>query len=153
MKKISLFKGEYGFLSNFHMHKVKYEDMWFPSTEHAYQASKTLDLSMRELIACIDLPNRAKKQGRRVQMRPDWDLVKFDIMESLVRQKFSDAKLKEKLLETGEAELIEGNWWGDTVWGVCDGVGDNRLGKILMKIRQEISNETSRSTKIETRGT
>jgi ribA/ribD-fused uncharacterized protein len=72
-------------------------------------------------------------------MRPDWEQVKILIMTSLVRDKFTRHQdLKEQLLATGDAELIEGNWWGDTFWGVCKGKGENHLGKVLMKVREEL---------------
>jgi predicted NAD-dependent protein-ADP-ribosyltransferase YbiA (DUF1768 family) len=80
----------------------------------------------------------AKRYGKIVVMRPDWNDVRLAIMEDLVRQKFLTSSMERLLLSTGDAELIEGNYWGDTFWGVCRGVGENHLGKILMKIREEL---------------
>jgi len=80
----------------------------------------------------------AKKRGRKVTMREDWDQVKIPIMEDLLSQKFSDPVLAKKLVETGDSQLVEGNWWGDVFWGVCRGEGQNNLGKILMKIRERL---------------
>lgn len=80
---------------------------------------------------------QAKRRGYRVKLRDDWELVKLGIMEDLVRQKFNEKTLGDMLLATGDAELVEGNDWGDKFWGVCDGEGQNMLGKILMKVRSE----------------
>lgn len=70
-------------------------------------------------------------------MRADWEAIKFATMEGLLRRKFRHADLRAMLVATGDAELIEGNTWGDRVWGVCGGTGENRLGKMLMQIRSE----------------
>src|SRR5690606_21767015 len=104
-----------------------------------YQAAKTFSIEEREQIRNAFSPAKAKKIGRSVTLREDWENIKIDIMTDLVRQKFNISSFKEKLLATKDAELIEGNWWGDTFWGVCKGVGKNNLGKILMEIRKEIN--------------
>ena len=81
---------------------------------------------------------KAKKAGREIICRSDWKEIKDSVMELALRIKFQNKVLCEKLLNTGNSELVEGNWWGDTYWGVCEGKGENRLGKILMKIRDEL---------------
>ena len=87
-------------------------------------------------------PSKSKALGRKVTLREDWDEVKNRVMLEIVRNKFKqNPELKEKLIATGDAYLEEGNWWGDRTWGVCNGVGENRLGKILMKVRDELKNE------------
>lgn len=86
-------------------------------------------------------PSAAKKLGRRVQLRPDWEDVKVGIMEEIVRAKFTQNEvLKWRLIATGEAYLEEGNTWHDTCWGVDSktGEGQNHLGRILMKVREEL---------------
>ena len=88
-------------------------------------------------------PGEAKSAGRRLKLRTDWEKVKDQVMEDLVRKKFSDRGLARGLLETEDAELIEGNTWNDQTWGMVkdsDGKwhGQNRLGKILMKVREEL---------------
>ncbi|HKQ50267.1 MAG TPA: NADAR family protein [Phycisphaerae bacterium] len=139
---ISSFFGEYRFLSNFWPAVVEYENITFSSVEHAYQAAKTLDMAERRRIAAIVEPGDAKRAGRALRLRPDWEQVKIGVMEDCVRYKFTHhADLREKLLATGDAELIEGNTWGDRFWGVCDGQGENHLGKILMKVRAELRAE------------
>jgi ribA/ribD-fused uncharacterized protein len=136
---IESFTGDYRWLSNFHMAQVTFEDETYPSTEHAYQAAKTFlpaeRRAIREAKSCGD----AKRLGRKVSMRPDWDDVKVDIMRDLLRQKFKYPDLRQKLVETGRQHLVEGNHWNDVFWGVCAGEGENHLGRLLMDIRAEIN--------------
>ncbi len=135
------FQGEYRFLSNFWPAKVQFEGVIYPSSEHAYQAAKSLDPTERKRIAALPTPSAAKKAGAALKLRPNWDTEKFKVMETVVRDKFTrHAELRAKLLATGDTELIEGNTWGDRTWGVYRGQGENRLGKILMKIRTELRN-------------
>lgn len=84
-------------------------------------------------------PSQAKKLGRSVSLRPDWEDIKIDIMYNICKAKFTQNEtLKTNLLKTGDATLIEGNTWGDKIWGQVNGVGENNLGKILMRIREEL---------------
>jgi ribA/ribD-fused uncharacterized protein len=103
--------------------------------EHAYQASKTVVPEERARIAAASTPGQAKRLGRKLTLRSAWDTLKLATMRSLVQQKFTDRALAVALLGTDDAELVEGNTWGDVYWGVCNGVGENHLGKILMEIR------------------
>jgi len=110
--------------------------MLYPSVEHAYQAAKTFDSDYRALIQRAPTAAKAKRIGQVVPVRDNWDLVKVAVMRNLVRQKFQDEKLNEWLQNTSPAILEEGNYWGDTFWGVdLEGNGTNWLGKILMEIR------------------
>lgn len=137
---IAGFKGEFRFLSNFWPAVVELDGLFYNSVEHAYQAAKTLDETQRQTIRESSKPGDAKKLGQKIIIRPDWEQVKLQVMESLVRQKFTnDLALKDKLVSTGDEEIEETNTWGDVFWGVCQGVGTNHLGKILMKIRAELS--------------
>ncbi len=137
---IKEFQGEHRFLSNFWPAEVELDGIKYPTIEHAYQAAKTLDEERRKVIQAQTTPGEAKRAGRKVKIRPDWEDVKIGIMLDLVRQKFTNnVKLRNRLLATGDEELIEGNTWGDTFWGRCKGIGQNNLGKILMKIRKELS--------------
>ena len=115
----------------------------YPSTEHAYQAAKFLDEDIQQKIRNLPTANAAKKAGRQKGIRPDWDTVKVDIMRGLLREKFSQEPEKQVLLSTGERELVEGNWWGDTFWGVCEGKGENWLGRLLMEVRNDLRNGTT----------
>lgn len=135
------FRGKYRFLSNFQASTVEYEGELYPTVENAYQAAKTLNLYAREEFTRISA-KEAKRAGKTLTLREDWEEVKFDIMLNLVRQKFCYKPLADKLLATGDKELVEGNWWGDTYWGVCRGNGENNLGKILMKVRDELNDNT-----------
>ena len=141
MKEIRTFKNKNAFLSNFYPVFVYYEGMGFPSVEHAFQAAKTNDLETRELFMIVPTAKEAKSFGRQVKLREDWESVKVDIMEMLLRQKFARPALREQLLNTQDSILINGNNYGDTFWGVCKGEGQNQLGRLLMKIRQEIIEE------------
>lgn len=81
-------------------------------------------------------PSEAKRNGRHCKLRPDWEEVKYDVMHQIVMNKFyGNKELAQKLIDTGDAVLIEGNTWNDTTWGVCKGKGENHLGKILMSVR------------------
>lgn len=138
---IDTFFGVFRFLSNFHPAEVVYDGELYPTVEHAYQAAKTEDPRQRRLIAASATPEDAKRRGGMVTLRPGWDKIKPDIMGELLRFKFSDPQLAGLLLETGDALLVEENWWGDTYWGMVDGRGSNVLGNLLMEIREELRNE------------
>ena len=145
MPPITSFDGPHRFLSNFHPCGVTLGGERYPSVEHAYQAAKTLNDIGRETIRCCKSAGAAKRLGRCVSLRPGWDKIKLAVMMDLLRQKFSDPELKRLLLATGDAELIEGNTWGDTYWGVCDGKGENWLGRLLMQAREELQNDGAAS--------
>ena len=135
---IGRFEGEYEFLSNFWPSLIVLDRITYPTVEHAYQAAKADDRWERERMAALPTAGAAKRAGRKVALRPDWERVKVGIMEDLVRRKFADPGLAEPLLATGKAELVEGNTWNDRFWGVCRGEGRNELGKILMTVRAEL---------------
>ena len=142
---ITSFSGQYSFLSNFYLQRILYDGNWFPSVEHAFQSMKMLpaervnsNINFRAFQSPSVTPGQAKRLGRKVTMRADWDEIRQIVMETLVSKKFDYMDLRALLIETSPAELIEGNTWNDTFWGVCNGVGENHLGKILMKRRDEI---------------
>lgn len=140
---ISSFDGEFRFLSNFYGLPIEYEGISFKNNEAAFQAMKTLDKNKRLEISQMP-PNLAKRAGRTVKLREDWNDIRLQIMLDINRIKYSNEYLKKKLLATGDAELIEGNYWHDNFWGNCSCQkcvnikGENNLGKILMQIREEI---------------
>ena len=133
------FRGEYFFLSNFYSAEVTYEGYTYKNNEAAFQAQK--DLSRREEFINLN-PMMSKIKGKKVKLRDDWNEVKVSIMEEIVRCKFDqNPNIKEKLINTKGKTLIEGNKWNDTFWGMCNGKGENILGKILMKLREEYIKE------------
>lgn len=134
-KVIDSFQLEYDFLSNFYPCFVTYKGITYQSSEAAFHAQKTHDVYKQVEFTLMN-PSQSKKAGRSLALRPDWEDVKYQIMYEIVLQKFVQNEwIQQKLLATEDAELIEGNWWGDTYWGVCKGVGENNLGKILMNVR------------------
>jgi N-glycosidase YbiA len=134
------FRGPTRWLSNFHMCEIHYNGMIFQSTEHAYQAAKCINSYDALLFTDSHMTcSEAKKKGMMVLLRPDWESVKLNVMYEVNNYKFNTHNdLKEKLLATGDAILQEGNSWGDTFWGICNGKGSNHLGRILMKIRDNL---------------
>jgi N-glycosidase YbiA len=133
---IDNFSKEYAFLSNFYPSEVEFDGVIYPTVEHAFQAAKTLNPTEREMVLLAKTPGQAKRVGRTVTLIDDWDDIKFSVMYDLVRQKFNNiVELKNKLIATGTEILVEGNTWGDTYWGICRGIGENKLGEILMRVR------------------
>ena len=139
---INSFRNEYYFLSNFYEAPVTYNGITYKNNEAAFQAQKVAP-SKEAMLEFKDLnPTEAKKLGRKVSLRPDWENVKVGVMEDLVYAKFSqNTDLQEKLIDTGDEYLEEGNTWGDRVWGAVNGVGANLLGQILMEVREELKDK------------
>lgn len=137
------FVEENRWLSNFYPCVVVYEDKTYKNSEAAYQAAKTLNLEERIPFETMGA-GTSKRKGQLVTIRPDWDEVKLNVMYDIIKDKFCrNLELTVKLLETGDKYLEETNWWNDTFWGVCKGVGTNHLGKILMKVREELKDPSS----------
>lgn len=134
------FFGAYRFLSNFWTCPVPFEGITYPSLETAYQAAKTVLAQERARMATLT-PAQAKFHGRRLTLRPHWDLIKIPVMCELVLAKFeNNPELTRFLTETGSRHLEETNSWGDRFWGVCNGTGRNELGRILMSVRRILQN-------------
>ena len=137
------FQGEYRWLSNFWHSPIRFGDWVFPTAEHAYQASKSLHpIDWQKIIDCPS-PGAAKRLGKTMKLRPDWNQVKVENMTEILRAKFQIPELRQKLLDTGEALLIEENTWRDTFWGTYRGKGANMLGLCLVGIRKEIQSTES----------
>lgn len=134
------FRGDYWFLSNFCYAPIEYKGIEYPSVECAYQAQKTDDVTLKRKFATISA-KEAKRLGRQIKPPADWYDRNVQIMTELLRIKFENQYMKRKLLATGNEPLIENNRWNDTFWGVCNGVGNNMLGKLLMQIRDELKNK------------
>lgn len=145
------FFDKHRFLSNFHLTPVYFEGVVYPSNESAYQAAKSMDANTRVYFASMN-PSQVKSAGRSIILRDDWlkELTNKDpeglivqtrdsIMYAINWDKYTrHPDLAEKLLETGDLILEETNWWKDDYWGVFEGKGLNKLGKILMRIRTKL---------------
>ena len=137
---------EYRFLSNFYMHEITYKGKVYASTEHAYQAMKTLDEDWAEAIRLAETPSKAKKKGGLCPLRPDWDEIKDQIMDEVLALKFADPELEQSLIDTYQKYLVEGVTWHDNFWGIClkrdcergclEKTGKNHLGLALMRLRE-----------------
>ena len=135
---IDKFSGKNRWLSNFWPAEVELNGMTYASVEHAYQAAKTLNMEDRGLFQGVTA-SVAKSLGKKLAVRDDWNEIKIAVMTDLNLQKYTKhPELAAKLIATGDELLVEGNTWGDVFWGVCKGIGDNHLGKILMEIRKNI---------------
>lgn len=157
---INKFEGRFRFLSNFYPCKIEHKGIKYPSVEHFYVAMKVTEMQLldgiyytaadfREMISRISNPGDVKKISSRVKIRRDWDDKKLEFMNWAVREKFKDETLAEMLISTGDQEIIEGNWWHDNFYGSCscvkcNGSGENHLGRILMKIREELKQQNLR---------
>lgn len=137
---INSFRGEFAFLSNMYVSPMRIGGIAYTCAEAAFQAVKLEDKSQRTRFEGL-AGREAKALGRRIQLRDDWESIKVDVMKWIVHQKFKEPTLRQKLLSTGEEQLVEGNTWNDTFWGVCNGKGQNMLGKILMAEREALKNE------------
>jgi len=135
---IASFTGQYAFLSNFSRSILYVNGYVYATVEHYFQAQKTDDARWRAKIRQAQTPGAAKLLGNACPLRSDWEQDKENVMYRGLQAKFADPFLRKKLLATGDRELIEGNQHGDREWGQVNGVGENKLGKLLMKLREEI---------------
>lgn len=144
MNKIDKFSGEFRFLSNFYEAPFTWRGRVWPTSEHAFQAAKTENPKEQKQILKAKTPAEAKKLGRLVKLRKDWESVKIDTMREILNEKFSqNPDLKDELLDTEDAQLIEGNTWKDDFWGVYEGKGQNWLGILLMELRKKLKKSES----------
>jgi hypothetical protein len=129
------------YFSNFADSPITIDDIKYPTVEHAFQAHKTISPTLRVEMAQMPTPGKAKRAGRRVSLRPDWEEVKYDVMVVCLREKFKIELYKKILLCTQDVEIIEdAAQWNDTEWGIGkDGKGKNLLGKALMQVRKELN--------------
>lgn len=144
METIDQFTGRNYFLSNYYPCNVPYMGINFANSEAAFQAAKTYNRSLQKEMACLPAKG-AKKLGRKIILRPDWEQVKDQVMKEVVFKKFFyNFDLRVSLLETGDALLIEGNYWHDNYWGACtcekciNKPAQNKLGMIVMEVRKDL---------------
>lgn len=148
-KIIDSFDGRYDFLSNFYNCSVTYKGITYLNSEAAFQAQKTTDVYTQVKKFSCATPTEAKKLGRSCVLREDWNDIRIAEMRAIVLQKFlQNPDLAKRLLKTGTATLVEGNWWNDKFWGVYKGNGENHLGLILMEVRRYI-NELRQAEKLQ----
>ena len=144
---IITFNGTNAFLSNYSPSPLLLHDKTYPTVEHGYQAYRARIGADREAIRLAPTPNAAKRLAHTIQQRSDFDDIKLSVMEQNLRKKFEIVSLREQLLATGTAELVEGNYWHDNFWGVCvcrdcaNIEGQNHLGQLLMKVRADLGND------------
>jgi ribA/ribD-fused uncharacterized protein len=138
---IDWFSGTYNWLSNFYPTTFYYDKKKYPSVEHAYQANKTDIEELSEMIRIASSAGAAKRMGKIVPLRRDWETFKLDLMKTLIHLKFENPILRTFLLQTGDAKLVECNTWGDKFWGVFKNVGENHLGNIIMLERNRLKKE------------
>ena len=138
---VTSFRGDWAVFSNFYHSPVKLDGVQYPTVENAFQAAKTLNPEERKVFTTCR-PDEAKRYGRKVKLREDWEQVKEAVMLRLLMQKFKPGTENfEKLLSTGDGRIVEGNTWHDNIWGDCqcqrcvNTPGKNRLGNLLMAIR------------------
>jgi hypothetical protein len=136
------FKGDYRWLSNFEAVTIKGE-YTYPSVEHAYMSAKCDDFEWKKY--CMDANNTAgdvKRKSREVKLVDNWDKFKFKVMEDCLVQKYEQEPFRSKLIKTGNQNIVEGNFFGDTIWGVdlrkTPNIGENHLGRMIMKIREDL---------------
>jgi len=146
-ERITSFRDDNHFLSNFYVCPITMDGLSYTSTENAFQAAKTLKESERTAFTTCTA-GQSKRLGRTITLRPDWEDVKVPVMRTLLFQKFAMNPLRDQLLNTGDAILIEGNNWGDQFWGMefVEGqwYGKNYLGALLMEVRKHY--ETLKAT-------
>ncbi len=141
--KIDHFRGEYAWLSNFTPCIIELDGFTYPTSEHAYQSCKSDDIEWKRFCANpINSTGQCKRQSKKIRILKNWEQIKQEKMLVILEQKFSDEPFKSLLLGTGDAEVIEGNNHGDDYWGVPfdTGKGQNKLGIILMNIREALKN-------------
>lgn len=141
---INQFKNEYEMFSNFYPVTVYFEGRAYPSVEHAFVAAKSYDPFFRAKLSRLSRHKawKAKEMGQEVKLRSNWNIIRVPIMRDLQIQKYNYKKFREKLLSTGEEEIVEGNYWHDNYWGDCyckkckNIPGENMLGKLIMEARE-----------------
>ena len=136
---------EYSWLSNMTLVNIPLKGIIYPSVEHAYMSEKSHDKSWKQLCSQKNISGKQIKNfSKTIELRSDWENVKLLVMEYCLREKFKQEPFKSKLIATGNENIQEGNYWGDVFYGVdlkqTPNIGENHLGRLIMKIRDEITN-------------
>jgi len=140
---INEFKGDYRWLSNFEAVTITIDGVSYPSVEHAYMSYKSNDPEWKKF--CMDANNTAgdvKKKSREVKLVDNWDNLKFTVMSLCLTKKYEQEPFRSRLIKTGTQNIVEGNYFGDTIWGVdlkyTPNIGENHLGRMIMKVREDL---------------
>lgn len=159
MRATPNFDNEFTFCSNFAACEIEYNGHKYKTTEHAFQAAKADNEEERQWVADAATPGEAKRRGRQVHLRKDWEVVKDQIMLDIIRIKFQNPDMRWRLVKSRDWILCENNYWHDNYWGNCtcercqDIFGQNRLGNILMQVREEVIHEVLEAKANESRTT
>jgi len=151
---VEYFREKYFPFSNFSNHRVYYGGNEYATSEHAFQAAKATNETDRAYVAAATSPTKAKRRGREIACRSDWDEVKDTIMLHIVYLKvLQNEDVRLLLLGTGEEELIEGNWWKDDYWGKVKRNGKwegrNVLGRTFMLVRDILRTQAEKGFKVD----
>lgn len=137
--------------SNMVVDPIYIEARLWPSVENYYQAMKSTDRDVQEIIRAAS-PSGAKSLGKKVILRKDWEQIKESKMKHALSIKFSNMPWFDLLMATNDTQLIEWNNWGDKYWGVTEnGVGKNRLGVLLMELRDEFKQLSNGTIQVDER--
>lgn len=138
------FKGEYSWLSNFSECLIVLDGFSYASVEHAYMSAKCDSDDWRIFCMSTKHAGAVKKASKKINLRNDWDSIKLKVMAECLVQKYRQEPYRTLLLNTNDAEIIEGNWWNDRYWGIClkTNSGENMLGKLIMSIRKNLAAQT-----------
>lgn len=132
---------EYGCFSNFSHYGFELGGKWWMTSEHYFQAQKFHNTKYEEMVRLLDNPMKAAEMGRdrNLPLRKDWEEVKDSVMQKAVMEKFQQNKeIREVLLSTDKESIIE-KTTDDYYWGCGkDGSGKNKLGRILMDVREKL---------------
>ena len=142
---------DHSFLSNFYITDVEYNGVVYPSSEHAYMSAKSDEeveidgrkSSWKDFCRRPDVkPSKVKGESRFLTLPDNWNEMKVEVMYLCLVSKFRNEPLRSRLLATGNQNIQEGNWHGDTFWGIDlrsnPNVGENNLGRLLMRVRDEL---------------
>lgn len=138
---IHQFRGEYGWLSNFAECPIDIMGIVYPSVENAYMSCKRADDEWKLFCRDNDAAT-VKKKSKNIELRENWEDIKLQAMKHCLLEKFNQEPFRTKLLDTGNQNIVEGNYWNDTFWGVDlkqdPNIGENHLGRLIMEVRKSL---------------
>jgi ribA/ribD-fused uncharacterized protein len=140
MSDILEFRGDYRWLSNMTPCIVTLDGVAYRSVEHAYMSAKSDDAEWKEFCFNTESPYTVKQKSKDIILVDNWQNIKINVMYSLLEQKFNQEPFRQKLIDTGDCYIQEGNRWKGTFWGIDldTNKGTNHLGNLIMKIRDTL---------------